>query len=393
MTRSLPKIPSPTPIFALLSLIIAIAISAAFSWPRVDRPWRGLVKVGLVVPFTRYDAHTAYDVLLGARLALREWNAKGGVEGYRVELVAHDDENDAEVAARRARELMVDRDVLGVIGHLSSEPALGAAEEYRRGRAPLLTFASASALTAGGDKAVLRLGPNDEQLARSVLDSLSSGSRIENVAVVRDRAVGAGLEEAIEKEVVSRGGAVVYRVALDRASRDFEDVVERLKANRAGLVVYIGDYRQAAAFFADLRRRRLESEFVALGSDTPDFLKVGGNSLHGAMYVASWPILDREDDSGKKFVEKYVAMAQAEPARYGPITYDAVNLFLNATERNYRETGRLTREGVSSELARSDGFAGVAGVWMFDEKGDLKLPRPILYRIEEAGGYPGVAIK
>ena len=346
------------------------------------------------MPFTRYDSRTAYDALFGARLALREWNARGGVMGYRVELVAQDDENDAEVAAGRARELAIDRDVLGVIGHLSNDTALKAVGEYRKAGLPLLTFASASALTTEAGRGVLRLGPNDEQLAMAVLDDLSGKFSIDRVAIVERRSlVSIGSADVFEREIVGRGGSVVLRENVDRADRDFGDIFTQSKASRVTLVVFLGGYRQAAAFYTGLHRELEQTAFIAVGSDTPDFPKIGGENLLGAMYVAPWPLLNRQEDPGKEFFGKYVALAGAEPSRYGPISYDAVNLLLGAAERSYRATGKLTREGVLDQLESSEPVTGVSGVLAFDEHGDLKSPKPMVYRIEEKGVYPGVAIK
>ncbi|MBI2955537.1 MAG: branched-chain amino acid ABC transporter substrate-binding protein [Chloroflexi bacterium] len=352
------------------------------------------MKVGLVVPFTSYDSHAAYDALSATKLALKERNENGGVRGYRVELVASDDEDDAAVAPRRARALSMDGDILGVIGHLSDGPALGAAVEYRQAGMPLLSFAPASALTDGGDRAVLRLGPNDRQVARAIIDSLSGKVGLSRVAVLQDRRLAAsGLADAFERELSGRGGSVILRDSIDPFSSSFGAIVARLRDRRVELVVFKGDYRQAVAFFAELRRASDQTEFVAVGADTPDFLKVGGESLRGAMYVAPGPMLNRESDAGKRFFDKFVAAAGVEPLRYAPTTYDAVNMLLAAIERGVQDNGRPGRKAVAGALARIAKFVGVGGTLAFDEKGDLTSSAGTVYRSDGTGGYPGVAVR
>lgn len=378
-------------------LLFVIASIILISTPvacQARQPWKGLVKIGLVLPFTRYDTHTAYEALMGTRLALREWNGKGGIAGYRLELVALDDENEGTTAMRRANELITDPDVLGVVGHLSSSSALGAAEEYRQSQMPLLTLASASALTARGDKYVLRLGPNDEQVALSILESVSGRAAAGRFAIVKDDVpASAGIAQAIEREVARRGSTVVFHTTLDTSSRSFADSISQIVAQRAEVVFFLGDYRQAAAFYAELRRGPGQVGFLALAANTSDFLKVGGAKLQGAMYLSPWPPADSETEAAKKFSEQYLALAGATPSHYAQITYDATTILLGVAERGSRTKGRPTRDATLRELASIVEFNGVGGSFVFDEKGDLRAVRPVVYEIQSDGSYPGVAIK
>jgi ABC-type branched-subunit amino acid transport system substrate-binding protein len=91
------------------------------------------VKIGLSAPFEGRDRDLGYDVLHAVRLAVQQRNEAGGVgERYLVELVALNDFNEPEEAILQAREMAVDRDVLGVLGGWSPATSAAAAPEYRR---------------------------------------------------------------------------------------------------------------------------------------------------------------------------------------------------------------------------------------------------------------------
>lgn len=76
-----------------------------------------VVKIGLVAPFEgRYRA-IGYEAIYAARLAIREINGAGGVEGYRLELIALDDGGDDQLAIEQARKLALDPQVVAAIGH------------------------------------------------------------------------------------------------------------------------------------------------------------------------------------------------------------------------------------------------------------------------------------
>ncbi|OWY30190.1 ABC transporter substrate-binding protein [Herbaspirillum robiniae] len=70
----------------------------------------------------------------GLALALEEINAAGGVRGRPLELVARDDDGDAEQAARNARELVGKEHVEVLTGTMLSNVALAVAREAARGK-------------------------------------------------------------------------------------------------------------------------------------------------------------------------------------------------------------------------------------------------------------------
>ena len=110
-----------------------------------------VVKVGLVAPFEGRHRAVGYDTLYSARLAVREINAAGGIDGTRVALVALDDGGNPEFAAATAESLIVDPNVVAVVGHWLPETTAVAVPHYAEGG---LTF------LAGGEEPLV---PGDPQ--------------------------------------------------------------------------------------------------------------------------------------------------------------------------------------------------------------------------------------
>src|SRR5215468_12207712 len=84
------------------------------------------VTVGINLPFTGADAHDAELIKDGAILALDEANAKGGVGGYKIEVLLLDDgtatagQYDPAHAATNARKMVANDAVVAAIGPLTS---------------------------------------------------------------------------------------------------------------------------------------------------------------------------------------------------------------------------------------------------------------------------------
>jgi ABC-type branched-subunit amino acid transport system substrate-binding protein len=89
-----------------------------------------VVKIGLVGPFEGRYRDIGYDVIYSARLAVREINELGGIDGYRLALVALDDFGDPEIAQETAEALILDPGVVAVVGHWLPETTNTAAKIY-----------------------------------------------------------------------------------------------------------------------------------------------------------------------------------------------------------------------------------------------------------------------
>jgi hypothetical protein len=93
------------------------------------------IKIGLSAPFEGLYRDVGYEALYAVRLAVRERNQSGGVDGrYLVELVALNDFCEPEEAVVQASKMAVDPDVLGVLGGCSPEVVVAVFPEYRQAR-------------------------------------------------------------------------------------------------------------------------------------------------------------------------------------------------------------------------------------------------------------------
>ena len=86
--------------------------------------------IGTAGPFKE-----AYATMVrhAVEMAAEEVNARGGIRGKRLQVLAVDDEGDGVKAAAAARGFYENPDVVGVVGHANSGGMVGAAPEYDRG--------------------------------------------------------------------------------------------------------------------------------------------------------------------------------------------------------------------------------------------------------------------
>jgi ABC-type branched-subunit amino acid transport system substrate-binding protein len=130
-----------------------------------------VVKVGLVAPFEGRDRAIGYDAIYSARLAVREINEAGGINGSRLALVALDDGGDEDLARQAAATLARDPTVVAVVGHFLPETTAAAVDVYANAGLPLL--AAGSPPLAAGDPATLPVAFRDAYAAVSPFDEVA----------------------------------------------------------------------------------------------------------------------------------------------------------------------------------------------------------------------------
>ncbi len=335
---------------------------------------RPVVKIGLVAPFEGLHRNLGYDVLYAVKLAVQERNAAGGVGGYMVELVALDDSNDPAQAPLQARKMIVDADVMGVIGHFSDEAALAALDEYRRAGLALITPVAADAVTEQGYPEVFRLYARNDLLGREAASYVVEELGMRRLAVLRGRD---DLADAFIQTAEQLGATVVLDADTNvtfHASR----FTSALKAASPELVFFSGGEVEGAELIARARGAGVEAIFMGgSGLDSPQLGQIGGEAVRGTLYITAAPRLNSGD-----FVTGYRALAGRLPGPQAIMAHDATRVLLEALARAIESQGRPVRGAVVAELSTLQNYPGLIGSITFDDNGDLVNPETYVYRFE-----------
>ncbi len=360
---------------ALLLFVLAGCVPA--SAPRT-------LKVGLVAPFSGRDAALGYNMLVGAKLALKDWNDRGGAGGSYIELVAQDDRNDPELGAMQARKMALDPQVVGVAGHPSRESALAAAPIYRDAGLPAMLAGPALEAEQAGGPPVLLMGPTQRDVAeRAVRFAVAQGARRLAVIVrVEDPGAARGVPpaDASLAGMVATGardaGLEVPAGGVIAVIPGLEDVLAfKLRDLRVDMVFYDGSYVEGAAVLSAMRSRGLSAIFLGgPGVGYPDFLKLAGQAAEGAYYFSTGPS-PAGLDTARPFVDAFRAAAGTDPWPQSLMAYQAMNGMLDTLHRGGSSGQPPSRAALRQSLAAGQ----------FE---DLTGGRGHIYRVERLS-WPG----
>jgi branched-chain amino acid transport system substrate-binding protein len=101
---------------------LALAGALVACWPLAANA-AGTIKIGFPIPLSGPVAIYGEPILKGAELAVAEINAKGGVLGRKLEILARDSKANADEAVRVSRELIIRNGVDFLVGTVTSAEA------------------------------------------------------------------------------------------------------------------------------------------------------------------------------------------------------------------------------------------------------------------------------
>ncbi|MGQ9803258.1 MAG: ABC transporter substrate-binding protein [Anaerolineae bacterium] len=302
---------------------------------RVPGATRPTVKIGLVAPFEGRYRSVGYGLFAAVRLALREANATGGVgtPPYSVELVAYDDGADPEMARQQAEKLAVDPQVVVVIGHFREETTRAALPVYAREGLALLAPAVLDPALIAGPGVVVRIGPDADELAASMLDGVAEAGLITE---------GGPLGDALQRAAAARGLAL-------RPVGPPADVARQ--ASLPPVLFCDAPPVDCGEALATLRARGWAGAFVG-GPDlaADEFRTVAGDTA-GVRVVAPWPRPQTLPDC-TDFVARCTEISLGlPPSNLALPAYAAARHALRALDMAIARDSTPSRSGVAAALA------------------------------------------
>ena len=376
----------------LLSLIVAVTLVACGKKEeKAPAASAGsdplMVKIGAASPLTGPQAHIGIDIRNGTQLGVDDVNAAGleiGGRKVRLELIAEDDEANPTKATTVAQKL-VDAKVVAVVGHFNSGASIPASKIYSdAGIVQISPGSTNPKYTQQGFKTTYRVVANDDQQgpvgAQFAVEKLVA----KRIAVIDDStAYGQGLANAFATKATALGATIVAREHTTDKDTDFTAILTSIKAKDPDLVFFGGIDTQAGPMAKQMAALGIKARFLGGdGMQTPNFIKLAGDSAEGAM--ASIPGLPKDKmPGGKEFLDKFKAKYKTEVELFAPMGYDAVFVIVEAMKRS----GSTEPSKILAEMPKTN-YKGVIGPIAFDDKGDLKDGPLTIYEVKSGKWEP-----
>ncbi len=356
-----------------------------------EDPWGSIIipagqELKVAVSTAQAGAYAVYgtDMLNGVELAIEKFG--GSLKGFPVVFEGQDDNCDGATGVTVAEQFSADPAVLGVVGPMCSGTVVPAADIYGANHVIMITPSStAVAVTARGFENIFRTVPNDELQAQVTVDYLKNVLGLSTLSIVHDQSIyGEGIATAVKDKFEAAGGTVTAFEGVNRGESDYSAVVSTIVATTPDGVYFGGMDAEGMKLVVQFRADNFSGVFF--GPDgiksQPSFADAAGAAAEGA-YMTFGAVGGATGYD--EFVSAYNTKFGGDPVAYGPGSYDAATILLQAADRvaTVDADGNLVidRKALADSI-RATPFTGITGAMAFNEIGDLKAASITVFQVQ-----------
>ncbi|MEX0686829.1 MAG: ABC transporter substrate-binding protein [Balneolales bacterium] len=353
------------------------------------------VNLALVASFSGESSVAGVSFERSVRLAIKNINEAGGINGQLITLTVFDDENDPEIARNIAKKLVTEN-IHAVIGHHYSNVSLAASPIYKDAGIPVISPSStADEITRDNPWYFRTIFSNHDQ-AKFIANYINNIFDTDSVAIINEnQEYGRGLATVFSKTSDELGLIVRHQIdynELDIPTQNrISSFIDELKEHQFNGVIFLATQApDGANLVKQLRDAGIENTiFVPDAFASESFTNMLREELTGNsgiqfytnnIFVASPLIYDSANEMAQQFYSSFNDTYQTPPDWRAAYAYDAVLVLAEAISKIGQAPSEIAqyRKSIKDALAAinssENAVAGVTGYNYFNEIGDIQKP-------------------
>lgn len=347
------------------------------------------VRIGVIGSKTSGLAQLGQRQINAAILAADEWNAKGGINGEKIELII-EDSGDSTVMAMTALDRVLGKKPAAILGPIYSFQLFALFPEVMKEKIVLISTSGTRELTQKNNPWYFRLYPHDgfikDVCARFAVEELKS-KRPAIMAVTTE--YGRSGHEVIVKALKKLGVTPVVETWHNKEDKDMTGQFMSVKRANPDVIISQSHPPDTAILIKQQFELGLKIPHVASSAATmPSVHSLVGPAMEGIYAEAvAEPNFDT-DPAMQAWTKKFSAKFDMKPDSYAPPYYDAANLLFEAIKTVGTDRVKI------AEHMRKMKFEGVTGNYKFDvEQSGAFFARMLKYHMEKGVAVPSVVKK
>ena len=316
------------------------------------------VKVGVLLPLTGAQAKFGEIEKRSFEMAAEEINAKGGVNGKKIELLFEDDTGKPDVG-RSGVEKLISREKVSVItGGYSSSVTAASAPVAQQFKVPfVICTGSADDITEKGYDYVFRINQVASEYPNAVESFLKEVAKdVKTVALLYENsAFGQSSSKSFEEDAKRLGLKIVVKEGYQAGAIDFKPILTKVKAANPDMIYMVSYVMDASLLMRQSKELRINPKmFVGGGAGftLPEFAKSAGDAANGVFSATLW-IESLPFPGAKEYFNKFQKKYGSETEYHGAEAYAAMYVVADALKRA-KSTSAPTPKDVRDALAKTD---------------------------------------
>ena len=357
---------------------IALACGMAVATPSLAADTIRIAFGGPVTgPVTQYGDMVKEGIYTAADI----YNAAGGVNGKKIEVVEIDDAcepKQAPVAANR----VIKEGIHFVVGHVCTGATVAAAPIYNNeGVVRVTPSATGPVLTDGKNyEFIFRTIGRDDQQGPAAVKFIVEKVQPKKVAVLHDKqSYGQGIAESVRDGLKAAGITPVIFEGINAGESDYSAVITKLKAAGVDFVYFGGYHPELGLLLRQGAEQGLKARFMSdEGAGNPDINAIAGDAVEGMLLTLPADFSAKPENA--KVVEAFNAKGRNAGGAFQLSAYAATMAILESI----KATGGEDPAKIAQYM-HANSFATPIGEISWTPQGDLKSFDFVVYTWHKDG--------
>ncbi|MER7927300.1 MULTISPECIES: ABC transporter substrate-binding protein [unclassified Streptomyces] len=301
----------------------------------------------------------------GAKLAVDEWNKKGGIDGRKIQLKLFDDQGDPTAGTNIARKLAAEKYV-AMLGTAESAVTIAMAPVLQQAKIPNITSGQSDGLVALKSPYLFLNGPTSTTYDTTLAQYLIKDKGYKKIAMITNNgSFGTGEHDAFLKAAKGLGVSPSTDQVVTTDQKDFSAALTKIRSKKPQVVFIGSEEVEAGLIVKQARDLGITAPFAgAAPQGTPVFIDTAGKAAVEGTIVSSPYLSNDTSDASKKFAAAYKAAYGKDAELHGAKAYDGANILLTALRTSKAATGRALADAI-----RATAYQGLLGDFSYDTTG------------------------
>jgi branched-chain amino acid transport system substrate-binding protein len=302
------------------------------------------IKVGVLHPVTGALAYSGNLSRLGAQIAIDEINAAGGIKsmgGAKLQTLLGDAQSKPEVGVSEV-EKMNEQGASAIVGSYASAICLATTQAAAKYNIPhVVDVGVADQIVSRGLKNTFRFGPGYKIITEAAINNLHIMNTVarkpaKTVMIIHEESLfGTGTANLLASQLPGMGYEVKEIVKHANPTRDFNNIVLRMKSVNPDIVIPANYYNEYALLLRTMKQQNVvpKAVFSVLGGAASSFkfVKEFADAANGVIDVNHW--YNPKDKRALALRKKVEAMKDQFFTYEVFLNYQCVYLLADAIER------------------------------------------------------------
>jgi branched-chain amino acid transport system substrate-binding protein len=346
-----------------------LVVTAAFCALVASNVWAKDIKIGAVLAVTGPASFLGGPEARTLEMLVEDLNAKGGINGDKIQMIIKDTAGSPEKAVSFAKQLIEEENVVAIIGPSTSGETMSLKKLVEDAKTPMISCAAAEVIVNPVASYVFKVPQNDSFAAQKIYQEMKSLGISKIAVLTSNTGFGQAGKDQLTKIAPEFGIQIVESEVYDKQITDLSAVIAKIKANKDVQAVVNWSIEPAQAIVAkNMRQAGWEVPlFQSHGFANIKYAEAGGVASEGIIFPAGRLLIASQlPDSHPqkavlvKYVSDYEAKFKENASTFGGHGYDALMLLDAAIK-----AGGADRDKIRAALEKIKDFPGTDGVFTF----------------------------